>query len=209
MQHHPRRVRTIAAALAAVAGFTDAVGFLSLGGFFVSFMSGNSTRLGNALAFGAADAVVAGVLVAAFVAGVALGTHLHDRRWHARVAVVIALLLVLAGVAHATSRVASMALAAMAMGALNTWAVASSPLPVGLTYMTGTLVKLGQLLARARQGTWKDAFAYLLHWLALVAGAVLGTWAYAAWAEHAMFVAAAGVLAVAAATLRRDAAQRQ
>lgn len=38
-----RAERGLAAGLATVAGFVDAVGFLTLGGFFVSFMSGNST----------------------------------------------------------------------------------------------------------------------------------------------------------------------
>jgi uncharacterized membrane protein YoaK (UPF0700 family) len=41
-----RRIRLLAAALSAVGGYVDAVGYLSLGGFFVSFMSGNSTRVG-------------------------------------------------------------------------------------------------------------------------------------------------------------------
>ena len=36
-------------ALSTLAGYVDATGFLMLGGFFVSFMSGNSTRLGVGL----------------------------------------------------------------------------------------------------------------------------------------------------------------
>ena len=50
MQDHPRRDQLIAAALAALAGYVDAVGFIASGGLFVSFMSGNSTRLGIGLA---------------------------------------------------------------------------------------------------------------------------------------------------------------
>lgn len=40
----------LAIGLAAQAGFIDALGFLKLGGLFVSFMSGNSTRLGVGIA---------------------------------------------------------------------------------------------------------------------------------------------------------------
>src|SRR3982074_2234511 len=39
-----RRNIILACALSALAGYVDAIGFLHLGGLFVSFMSGNSTR---------------------------------------------------------------------------------------------------------------------------------------------------------------------
>ena len=42
--------RHLAFALAARAGFVDAVGYLSADQYFVSFMSGNTTRLGVELA---------------------------------------------------------------------------------------------------------------------------------------------------------------
>ncbi|MFX6760099.1 DUF1275 family protein, partial [Acinetobacter baumannii] len=40
----------LACALSGLAGFVDGIGFLHLGGLFVSFMSGNSTHLGVSLA---------------------------------------------------------------------------------------------------------------------------------------------------------------
>jgi len=43
-----RRNVGLACALSALAGYVDAIGFLHLGGLFVSFMSGNSTRMGSA-----------------------------------------------------------------------------------------------------------------------------------------------------------------
>ncbi|RSY01673.1 DUF1275 domain-containing protein, partial [Sphingomonas koreensis] len=46
MIRYDRNRRRFAVALAAMAGFVDAVGFLSADGYFVSFMSGNTTRLG-------------------------------------------------------------------------------------------------------------------------------------------------------------------
>src|SRR5260370_17144070 len=47
-----RRNVTLACALSALAGYVDGIGFLHLGGLFVSFMSGNSTRMGVSLAAG-------------------------------------------------------------------------------------------------------------------------------------------------------------
>src|SRR5277367_653370 len=65
----------LACALSALAGFVDAIGFLHLGGLFVSFMSGNSTRMGVSLAEGnfqpAAEALG---LIALFVIGAAGGS---------------------------------------------------------------------------------------------------------------------------------------
>jgi len=50
MIRHPRRDQARAIGLAAIAGYVDAIAFVDLGGFFVSFMSGNSTRLAVGLA---------------------------------------------------------------------------------------------------------------------------------------------------------------
>src|SRR5260370_37811835 len=70
-----RRNILLACALSALAGYVDAIGFLHLGGLFVSFMSGNSTRMGVSLAEGhwqhAAEALG---LIALFVIGAAAGS---------------------------------------------------------------------------------------------------------------------------------------
>ena len=44
--------QALALSLAVLAGYVDSLGFLQLGGVFVSFMSGNSTRLAVSLAEG-------------------------------------------------------------------------------------------------------------------------------------------------------------
>ncbi len=59
MIHYDRRRQSLAAALAALAGYVDAIGFVKLGGLFVSFMSGNTTRMAVGLAGGSAVAAVA------------------------------------------------------------------------------------------------------------------------------------------------------
>jgi uncharacterized membrane protein YoaK (UPF0700 family) len=61
--------RTVAVCVSALAGYLDAVGFIGSGGFFVSFMSGNSTRAGVGLAHGGSPALIAAGLVGAFVSG--------------------------------------------------------------------------------------------------------------------------------------------
>ncbi|HWW25634.1 MAG TPA: DUF1275 family protein, partial [Caulobacter sp.] len=71
MKDYRRRDVALAAGLSGVAGYIDAIGFLKLGGFFVSFMSGNSTRLGVGIATGQWTMVrTALTLIGLFVAGV-------------------------------------------------------------------------------------------------------------------------------------------
>jgi hypothetical protein len=57
MIQYDRHRRRFAVALAALAGCVDAIGFLSADGYFVSFMSGNTTRLGVALGTAPAHAL--------------------------------------------------------------------------------------------------------------------------------------------------------
>src|SRR5260221_9963345 len=70
-----RRNVGLACALSALAGYVDGIGFLHLGGLFVSFMSGNSTRMGVSLAAGQwLTAAQAFGLIALFVVGAAAGS---------------------------------------------------------------------------------------------------------------------------------------
>ena len=74
MLRYRKREIALAIASSTLAGYVDAIGFLSLGGFFVSFMSGNSTRLGVGVAGFSTEALIAGGLIASFVSGVVLGS---------------------------------------------------------------------------------------------------------------------------------------
>jgi uncharacterized membrane protein YoaK (UPF0700 family) len=197
------RTRRLAAALSALAGYVDAVGFLSLGGFFVSFMSGNSTRLAVGAAEHSADALEAFGLITTFVIGVAAGTAIARRSRQAQSVVIgfVATLLGLAALLSVAGRssVAGFVLA-LAMGVENSAFVAEGGLPVGLTYMTGTLVKLGQLLGSitTRHEMWQW-WPYAVHWLALLAGALGGALAFKLLGSAALWpaAAAAGLLMLA------------
>jgi uncharacterized membrane protein YoaK (UPF0700 family) len=174
----------LACALSAVAGYIDSIGFLHLGGLFVSFMSGNSTRLGVSLAEGhwsnAAEAVG---LIALFVAGAAAGSLIVFGRgpycqcW---VLLTEALLLAAAAASHELG-LPNFAIPAMvlAMGLENAVFQIHGGAGLGLTYVTGALVKVGQLVAAALTGGSRWAWLpNLLLWAALVAGAVGGALVY-------------------------------
>jgi uncharacterized membrane protein YoaK (UPF0700 family) len=173
------RSRLLAAALSALAGFVDAIGFLGTGGFFVSFMSGNSTRLAVGVARNAAFAATALALVAAFVTGVMIGSLVGRkagaRRPPAVLLLVTAALALAAAIAPAAPPLATFALVASAMGAVNMVFEANGDVRLGLTYMTGTLVRIGQRLALALSGGDRWAWApFALLWLGLIGGAVAG-----------------------------------
>jgi uncharacterized membrane protein YoaK (UPF0700 family) len=209
MKHYHHRAKFLAIALSTLAGYTDALGFLSLGGFFVSFMSGNSTRFAVGLAEGSSAAGIAGSLIGLFVLGVFIGSLLGDRAGERRRRVIlslIALLLFIAAGCHALG-IDRGALAAMvlAMGVENTLFERNGEVSIGLTYMTGTLVKLGQALAKAVRGREVYSWVpYLLLWLGLVAGAFIGALIYpfAGLAGLWIAAAAAALLALAAPSIQ-------
>lgn len=176
------RTRRLAASLSALAGYVDAVGYLSLGGFFVSFMSGNSTRLGVAVAEHSADALKASGLIVVFILGVASGTVVarRSRRPHTVVIGCVAGTIALATLLSVASYPSSSGFTlAFAMGVENAAFVSDGGLPVGLTYMTGTLVKMGQQIGsiKSRSEVWQW-WPYAAHWLALLTGALGGALAF-------------------------------
>jgi len=207
MTRTPRPARLLAAGLSALAGFVDATGFLALGGFFVSFMSGNTTRLAVGLADAPAAAALAAWLIALFVLGVVLGTLARRRARRHRAAMVLWLVAGLLALAAALGLAGRAELAAgalvLAMGAENAVFERDGEVHIGLTYMTGTLVKLGQHLAAALAGGAPWGWApYLLLWLGLAAGAVAGALAWPHLGLGNLWIAA-GVAAAAAIAARR------
>jgi uncharacterized membrane protein YoaK (UPF0700 family) len=218
MQRYQPPMIALAVCLAALAGFVDALAYSSLGGFFASFMSGNTTRLGVAFATARYDEVrMAGALVLSFVSGVMIATVIA-RRWPQRqqtaVMIVVTLLL---GIAATLMRFypgsQALLLLAVAMGAENGLFTREGEVSIGLTYMTGSLVKMAQRLAGALMGdhdrwTW---LRYLLLWLGFLLGAVMGAQCYGAFANGALWLATggAGVLTIVVATMAARGAQQR
>lgn len=171
--------QALATALAALAGYIDAIGFLSADRYFVSFMSGNTTRLGADFVMEGSKAVVPALLVLGFVLGVAGGNVVAywAGPWRKPAVLGLVTLLLAAGSAFALSDrlEAMMAMLVLAMGALNN-TMQRDETPVALTYLTGALVRIGQAIgALLTRRQINGAGSYLALWLALASGAALGS----------------------------------
>lgn len=178
LRYDPGR-RKLAIALSGLAGFVDAVGFLSANGYFVSFMSGNSTRLGVALGTSAKAALIPASLIASFLCGVTLGALVAlkagERRKPVILAMVSALLLIGAMARLLNHEAVMLAALVLAMGVINNTFQRGGEVTVGLTYMTGALVRLGQSLALWLAGKAEPGWIqWGLLWVGLLSGAVLG-----------------------------------
>ena len=181
--------------LSGVAGYVDAIGFIDTGGFFVSFMSGNSTQAGvDILEQGLASSLLPLTLVVAFVLGVAAGAMIggngRRRAWAvAAAASAVALSAVLAAVVPTSP--ARFWMLAVAMGALNTLYLSDGRARVAITYATGTLVSLGLAVAALLTGRSGSAWRRpLLLWGSLAGGAVAGAAAHRLGSGPALLLAA-------------------
>ncbi|WP_447727516.1 YoaK family protein [Sphingomonas koreensis] len=192
-----RQRQCVAVALSALAGYVDALAFIVSGGYFVSFMSGNSTRLGVAVAGGEIVGIVS-LLILAFVGGVIAATlagrDMRPGRRRRVMLLVAGLLMAAAGSVGWVPVPVTLALAAAAMGAEN-GVFADGGDALGLTYMTGALVKIGQRLALAMTGGpalgW---LPYALLWTGLIGGGIAGGLTHAALGLHALWPATAFAL---------------
>lgn len=178
------------------AGFTDAIGFVELGGFFTSFMSGNTTQMGIEISTHglAAVALPAGLILFFFLGG--FSGSLLDL-WPSKWANAATPLLVAALVACAFAldrqgfppEQALLFLAASA-GAQNAILSPHGSARLGATFVTGTLFMASQELARAlRQGTHHWLWAqHILVWGALLFGALFGAVFHASFGLNALVV---------------------
>lgn len=198
--------RWLALLLAGLAGYVDSLGFLHLGGVFVSFMSGNTTRMAVSLAEGRWGAAleVAAILIL-FVVGAMIGALIagaQGPRSRSRVLALEAVLLAgAAAAAGAGAAPLAIGLMVLAMAVENSVFLRDGEVGVSLTYMTGTLVKTGHALAAAvRGGDPFDFRPYLVLWAGLCGGAVLGALVYHGLGLIALWPAAGFALMLALAT---------
>ncbi|SFZ81930.1 Uncharacterized membrane protein YoaK, UPF0700 family [Devosia enhydra] len=182
----PQRRLMLGLLLTACAGFIDVVGFIELGGYFTSFMSGNTTQLGAAI--GGMEQLVAlpAGLVAMFFGGSFIGAFLgyRSRRWGP--SMVLAFVIATLGVALALRAAgwpaaqAMMVLAAGAGAQNATLPFSGSGARLGATFVTGTLFAAGQDLAAAILGKappWRW-LQQLQVWTALLVGGLAGALLY-------------------------------
>jgi len=192
---HPPSERLFATALAALAGFIDALGFMASGGFFVSFMSGNSTRLAVDAAQLMPRALVPLGIILCFVGGVIIGALAANFSGRWRQALVLLLVTIFLAFGAALDQLGAFYGAgicmALAMGCQNNVFERNGEVSIGVTYMTGNLVKLGQRLAAALLGNDRWSWVwYLVLWLGLVAGAIAGAYCYGLYELRALWIAA-------------------
>jgi uncharacterized membrane protein YoaK (UPF0700 family) len=178
----------LVASLSVLAGMTDAIGFMASGDF-VSFMSGNTTRLAVAISEG--DLGLTGrltLLVATFILGNALGVIISriSKRHALPLLLCIATLLCGAAAWPLAEQLPAVLAAIIAMGMLNAAVEQVNGLPVGLTYVTGALSRFGRGLGRWMLGERRDGWrVQLIPWAGMFVGAVIG-----ALLEHQMGIRA-------------------
>jgi uncharacterized membrane protein YoaK (UPF0700 family) len=205
----------LAVSLIALAGYTDAVGFLNIG-HFVSFMSGDSTQLAIAtIGTDRHKAVLLAVAVVLFVAGSALGRVIFlwaGARRRPLLLTLVAALLALAATLGSSEREWLLIVPMVtAMGAQNSVVYGGDRRRTGVTYITGTLVRLGERIVDAlaiaapeERCVW---LSHLVLWTGMLSGACAGTALNAVWGVEALFVAAfwsAGLAIITALTLLRS-----
>jgi len=174
--------------LAVLAGVVGAISFTHSAGYFVVFITGNAQRA--VLGYFTGDvwlAASAGLLIAAFVAGVVVASLCRRYLWvdHPHGPTVLTTLSLVAatavdvideGWAAVSLDFAAIMLMAFGTGALNTSFVKDGEVSVPLSYVTGTTVKMGQGIERhiAGGGSAADWLGYFLLFASFVIGATVG-----------------------------------
>ncbi|KKC39341.1 hypothetical protein WH87_03745 [Devosia epidermidihirudinis] len=186
--------------LTAAAGFTDVIGFIELSGHYISFMSGNTTQLGDAIGTGDWSGILLpALLLLLFFVGSAIGAYVAiftGPSWAACATTGVVLVSLIATLILAYLGAAPdqfMLVLAAGAGAQNAILPAAGSVRLGITFVTGTLFAAGQDFARATLGQaprWRWA-QHLLVWASLLFGALLGTLAYGALGIGSLLVTAA------------------
>ena len=173
--------------LAALAGVLGATAYTHSEGYFVTFMTGNAQRA--VLGYFRGDVVLsisAALLVVCFVAGVVIASVCRRHFWvaHPHGPTVLTTFSLMAatvvdvfdeGWEEANLDFGPILLVAFGIGALNTSFVKDGEVSVPLSYVTGTLVKMGQGIERhIAGGKAADWLGYFLLFASFALGAALG-----------------------------------
>lgn len=192
-----------ALSLTCIAGFLDAVGYTHLAGLYVSFMSGNSTRLGIAIAEGDRQLLMpCGLVIIGFVAGAFIGSLIGDAvsrfKLTAILATEIALLLLTIALSLITGSYVALLPICVAMGIQNAAHETIAGVETGKSFVTGFLFNFGKTLSLLAQGR-RGVAHVLVHgasWGAFLVGVVLGSLALSHFALTGAMSGAIGMLIV-------------
>ncbi|MEU1995227.1 YoaK family protein [Nocardia gamkensis] len=173
--------------LAALARLIGAAAFMHTAGYFVTFMTGNTERAVLGYFHDEPDMALAATgLLLSFLAGVVVASWCRRRYWsgHPHGATLLTTVcLALASVIDILEYrrgiepigLLPIMLVAFGVGALNTSFVQNGEVSVPLSYVTGTLVKMGQGIERHLSGgDYADWLGYFLLYTGFVLGALLG-----------------------------------
>ncbi len=170
------------ALLTMLSGFVDAIGFSQLAGLYLSFMSGNSTRVGTQIVQGDFAGVEVGcAVIASFVIGSLLGTLLSDATGNSKNTPVLLLETALfsATVLLIISRDDYICLLPVvaAMGAQNCLQKTIAGADIGKGFITGALFGFGRTFARwlTGKGPFLACSVFAFSWLAFMTGVVAGS----------------------------------
>jgi len=173
--------------LAMLAGVLGATAFTHSEGYFVTFMTGNAQRA--VLGYFRHDvlmAITAALLIVCFVAGVVTASVCRRRFWSAHPhgpTVLTTFSLVAATVLDIIEDgwdvnmldFAPIMLVVFGIGSLNTSFVKDGEVSIPLSYVTGTLVKMGQGIERhIAGGTIADWLGYFLLFASFALGGAIG-----------------------------------
>lgn len=195
--------------LGALAGVLGATSFLHSAGYLVTFMTGNAQRAPLGFFRGEVwPSVAAMLLILCFVAGVVIASACRRHFWvaHPHGPTVLTTFSLIAatlvdvideGWSESDVDFPPIALMAFGIGALNTSFVKNGEVSVPLSYVTGTLVKMGQGIERhIAGGRAADWLGYFLLFASIVLGATLGGFIGSVVNGTAMLVAATAVCAL-------------
>lgn len=195
--------------LAGLAGVLGATAFTHSAGYFVTFMTGNAQRAvlgcfrGDVLL-----SITAALLLLCFLAGVVIASVCRRHFWVAHphgatmlttfsLVAATALDVIVGGWTVSQLEFAPILLVAFAIGALNTSFVKGGEVSIPLSYVTGTLVKMGQGIERhIAGGKASDWLGYFLLFASFVLGATAGGAVSLVLAGYQMLAAASVACAV-------------
>ncbi|MEY8566538.1 YoaK family protein [Corynebacteriaceae bacterium 7-707] len=194
--YHDRREMNLGIVLAGLAGAMGAAAWLHTSGWYVTFMTGNTERMvlehftgHHVLGLGALATVIA------FLVGVMAATLARIHWWRksrhgATLVTMVAayaawLVDVLTNDAEAPLGVVPVLSLAFGLGALNTSISRGNQVAMPLSYVTGTLVKMGQGFALHLSGVRRWVWvAQVVTYAGFLAGIVLGGTVFHSFGTH-------------------------